>query len=563
MSKHLTEEQFARLFMILSSIDKKTFTNGDFPPGTYRPRMKGQLSVRLQNHVFGHDSKTAVNARRFWQALRRIAQSGVISITEKKQAELEGNYTTALTRLRKFLTRNVPSARGFDRALNELRMAGDPLLGAVIADVSIVLGLRLKKGEISKGELTLYQEIAPALEVGRLDKLSLDERIRLRILKTHIARANDETFLLSRPKKYSASGYEFFGHGENCGMWSPRVSNALVDQHDSWKGGLAVEAYQDDTIATDYRDYGLLQAYRGLAEGKSVSNDRKFGLKTDILLVDGELPRTIKVRETDYVANLSTNDLSFCRASRKEDWGEDVDLIGSGIYDGLSLFVSEDGQMLDYQTSRCSNQLGTSVLAVTRDRRLLIVAQGERNLRSPGLLAPSGSGSLDADDLSSLANHGNRFVPWLEDVCQREMREELGLTECAVTIHAHLIGFGSMVHRGGLPQFYLIGYVDETYQELRHKRKWTAEESTLSAYARSAVADDANDSIFVLEDMNSHCLKRTCESALTNPKLSFPLAQIFEMLRHLSGATGLPDFIDSFLQRSTQHITDLPDGLTV
>ncbi len=86
----------------------------------------------------------------------------------------------------------------------------------------------------------------------------------------------------------------------------------------------------------------------------------------------------------------------------------------------------DDGQdnLVPFSRSVLANIVGTSTLAITRDEKMVIPIQG-RTVSSPGLCAPSGSGSLDIGDvIEDLGSFINGAV--------REMREECGLTDDAV-----------------------------------------------------------------------------------------------------------------------------------
>jgi hypothetical protein len=108
---------------------------------------------------------------------------------------------------------------------------------------------------------------------------------------------------------------------------------------------------------------------------------------------------------------------------------------------------------------------------------VFVVIQGAGSVQSPGLLAPSGSGSLDWSDY---VEHGGKFV---SAGMMRELFEETthknGWSALVDRGHAYtlLTGYGRMLHRGGKPEFY--GLV--AMPRKRHERGIDAQEEPFVA----------------------------------------------------------------------------------
>jgi hypothetical protein len=124
--------------------------------------------------------------------------------------------------------------------------------------------------------------------------------------------------------------------------------------------------------------------------------------------------------------------------------------------------------------AQISNQLGCSTLAISDDGHLLIVLQSKFNFQSVGLLAPSGSGSMDWSDIKSSGCEDD-LLSLVSFGAQRELREECALNSDIddrryIPSAVLPIAFTRMLHRGGKPEFYFIGRVGGTFEEIRARK---------------------------------------------------------------------------------------------
>src|SRR6202012_5910941 len=107
------------------------------------------------------------------------------------------------------------------------------------------------------------------------------------------------------------------------------------------------------------------------------------------------------------------------------------------------------------------------VLAVTADGKLVVVLQSEKNRRSPGLYAPSGSGSLEQQDfrgadsieLGALASNG----------ALRELSEETAILEAEVRAH-YFLGFGRWLNEAASPELLTIAFLTIDSHEVLRRR---------------------------------------------------------------------------------------------
>ena len=142
------------------------------------------------------------------------------------------------------------------------------------------------------------------------------------------------------------------------------------------------------------------------------------------------------------------------------------DTIFSNDSTGISLFApgaevaSFDGMELcfpgktirscdDTGHGHAGDAIGASVLAVTADRRLVLVRQSLRSKLSPGLLAPSGSGGGDWADHT--APGGLRGLA--AQIAARELQEECGISRADIAALT-VLGYGRFIARGGKPEFF-------------------------------------------------------------------------------------------------------------
>lgn len=189
----------------------------------------------------------------------------------------------------------------------------------------------------------------------------------------------------------------------------------------------------------------------------------KLRLATDLVLTDGQLPKTVEVQKTRYFSGLATNDVSFLEINSRpvSDLFSPLKL----VYNGFSLFLNQVGvrrTLAPLAGSRCSNHLGVSTMAITRDGVVLITGQSSRNVQSRRLLAPSGSGSVDWRDLG----RSEDLLAVIRHAAERELTEECGFKAGQYPMRTSVVGFARLVHRGGKPEFFCLTVIDENAGDL-------------------------------------------------------------------------------------------------
>lgn len=198
------------------------------------------------------------------------------------------------------------------------------------------------------------------------------------------------------------------------------------------------------------------------------TNDAKIRMRRD--LVPDSACRELMIEKTDYISDLVTGQATGTRFQESA---------GHEIYGGFSFATDDDNGrkiLKRMERSSCSNQLGASCLLILISKQILndstirgqfiVGVQGDGNVQSAGLLAPSGSGSLDWNDF---VNHHERLI---EKGMLRELYEET--TDGPLAKHldstnptAILTGFARMIHRGGKPEFYGIAIASAEQYRLK------------------------------------------------------------------------------------------------
>lgn len=113
------------------------------------------------------------------------------------------------------------------------------------------------------------------------------------------------------------------------------------------------------------------------------------------------------------------------------------------------LLADERGRLRPLAESELSDLIGVSTIAVTRDGVLVLTYQSARNAASANLLAPSGSGSLEPQDLDGATSLQDAVRRSME----RELLEETGLRADQIEA-TRVIGFARWMERGAKPEFF-------------------------------------------------------------------------------------------------------------
>lgn len=332
-------------------------------------------------------------------------------------------------------------------------------------------------------------------------------------------------------------------YGTKAGWSNATLNMTILDR--SLKG----EPVTFQTMPTSWKAYGAeadearrrYAIERKLAAGAFVANHKKIRLASDFDIPLGE---PVMVQETDYLSSLMTDQMALLRVSRNDEL----------LYHPTDGFLQTTGQsvlLLPLSQSRMSNQVGASTLAFTTDGHLVFVQQTATNAQSAGTLAPSGSGSLDLDDL----NHGGSdLLGVVRYGASRELIEECGLHDKLdpadfARQHIHVFAFARMLHRGGKPEFFCVARLPFTSEQVhasmptRHERRFTQRSESASAERVDSDGNIRSEIIRVCTHFSNAGFDSIDPQRL---KLSYPLHHALDLLATVM-ATSSPQ---------AQHLTD-------
>ena len=298
---------------------------------------------------------------------------------------------------------------------------------------SLVAGLNLLSFVLDLAEL---RKETNKLYVIHLDKMWLAELVQSSLSLSHL------------------SNWCVLAYRDHVAIYSRELNQAIRELPITWE--FRAERFSLVGPAKILEPYVLGRYWQS---EKSIFNSRKVRLQSLTLdeTADSKKIRTV-IQRTDYFKTLVTNDITGEKYVERDS--------GAVVYDGVS-FVVREGVLLSLEDSPCSNQIGASTLAFTRDGYALIQCQTHFSAQSPSQLVPSGSGSADERDLKGISNDFRQFIV---RAVERELREECGLARREdVRLRTDVIGFYRLMTRGGKPEFVCVTVMDATSSDVPGK----------------------------------------------------------------------------------------------
>lgn len=198
-------------------------------------------------------------------------------------------------------------------------------------------------------------------------------------------------------------------------------------------------------LADDFRIHPSLEEFSltflTRQRGSTFFNGQVVGLAS-FELGDDASGDDVRLRSCAYFDFLATNVMAK----------HDVEDPRGTVLEGRRLFFDRHGRLRSFAKSRLSNTVGISTLAFSADGKLILVQQTQKNVGSPGLRAPSGSGALERQDAFRVPDRTVSLSRVLLHGMERELREECNLQESEIETSA-LTGFGRWLSRGAMPEF--------------------------------------------------------------------------------------------------------------
>lgn len=246
------------------------------------------------------------------------------------------------------------------------------------------------------------------------------------------------------------------------------ITNTAVNEYLASGGSIPVER-----IPRLWKPRGECEEIRKLAALRLDSDEDKVRMAEDLLPgMTG-----IALQPTKYSAFLVTNRLGAYEILEQKSDRELLD---------PDAILLAGGKLPTLADSSCSNHIGVDVLAFVTSGRMLVTRQTRANHLSPGLLAPSGSGSVDWADL----HERDDLTRMLSRAMRRELSEELGIRSAEVSEldSLRLLGYARFSHLGGKPQFFGVARLEPTRERVDSTTdRYVAEHLTVDYDPRGGV----------------------------------------------------------------------------
>jgi hypothetical protein len=255
-------------------------------------------------------------------------------------------------------------------------------------------------------------------------------------------------------------GFERISLGEFLALYSREVNRVFRKGLPSVDWQMQKASFRTDAVPEEAKAPGLAKA----RERGPIKNEFKVRLGSDITLEALRSHDRIVLQKTDYYTAQYTNELVSKQVRFTHDDGEPA---GQPFFDGLCL-VENNGRLRKLAESSTSNHIGISTLAFTKDGHLLLPLQSRVSHQSAGMLAPSGSGSADLDDLTIC---GKAFSSFITTAAERELIEECGLVKNKPPSQTLVIGYALLLHRGLKPDFFCVSRLDAQYAQIKVSRE--------------------------------------------------------------------------------------------
>lgn len=259
-------------------------------------------------------------------------------------------------------------------------------------------------------------------------------------------------------EEYKSNGYKIFdfdlGNKIEKFIMSDEVNKKILEQD------LRIREIGSFVLANRVRKIIPFALNKAFNSNRILYNSNLVRLTDDILLGTNK----VRVQKTNYFQGLCTNEMVYHRLKSCLE-------LENGFFDGKSLLVYEGNVLRPLYDSPCSNYLGVSTLAVTKDKRIILLRQSSKAAVNRRMWAPSGSGSVDYKDLKK----AKTIQDLVGMAMERELREECGLKNRKIKMKTKVIGFARLLERGGKPDFFGITYVDVNCSEIG-KLTWETNE---------------------------------------------------------------------------------------
>lgn len=134
---------------------------------------------------------------------------------------------------------------------------------------------------------------------------------------------------------------------------------------------------------------------------------------------------------------------------------------------GRKLVVDNKNKLRDFGDSWLLNAIGTSLIAITSDKKIVVVLQSDRNESSGNHLAPSSSGSLEKKDFQGQAQLS--LTKAAINGALRELKHETGILPVDIE-ETTFLGFARWLDKSAKPELLSLAFLKiDSHEVLRRK----------------------------------------------------------------------------------------------
>jgi hypothetical protein len=271
------------------------------------------------------------------------------------------------------------------------------------------------------------------------------------------------------PQTVTTSG-NLLNFTSSYALYDRTVNAELSRQSTAEASDLTLVAWSDDTSPLPYkvqqwRRQILLNRYRG-AKANRPFNGALVRQVTSSESIAQHQDRPIEMQTTRYFDLMCSNYLT-------ESYVEDR-RTGSKVLYGVDLIRDTNGQLPSLESSDLANAVGVSTLAFDSRNKLILIQQSEFAQSSQNLWSPSGSGSLEPNDVHKAAAQTAAQAPLVDVIrrgMNRELVEESHIRE-RIIADSRVIAYFRWLNKGAKPEYVALYALGERLRDEAGFRNW-------------------------------------------------------------------------------------------
>ncbi|HEX3788074.1 MAG TPA: NUDIX hydrolase [Pseudonocardiaceae bacterium] len=216
-----------------------------------------------------------------------------------------------------------------------------------------------------------------------------------------------------------------------------------------------LQEHRDAILLHRYRSNSSVRPFNGIIVGQRSD--------IDVNIHDGS---PVVFGATRYFDMMCSNYIADSDVTRQDR---------SVLFHGIDLMRGPEGNLLPLSRVGMSNGVGVSTLAFDSNGYLIVVAQSEDALSSPGGWAPSGSGSLEPIDFPAgrppISGGNYKLSDVIIAGMNRELLEEANVEPARIQ-WSSVTGYFRWLSKGGKPEYVGVTVLDCRTEELRRKPRF-------------------------------------------------------------------------------------------